>query len=151
MLHNETKFHEIIDVICESLEVSRDDFESANRNRVLVDARRIAINILTREENYPISHSCKAIGKDHATGIHYRKTHDRLYDTDKRYKFSYDTCILKYKNKNYSSFKDVLDLTNKFKESEKDVLKLKEENAKLRYDILKLQNKFREHNFMIPA
>lgn len=151
MLHNESKFHEIIDVICESLEISRDDFESDNRNRVLVDARRIAINILTREENYPISHSCRAIGKDHATGIHYRKTHDRLYESDRRYKATYDTCVIKYKKENYSSFKDVLDLTNKFKESEKDVLKLEKENAELRYTILKLENKFREHNFMIPA
>jgi len=151
MLHNETKFHEIIDVICESLEISRDDFQSDNRNRVLVDARRIAINILTREENYPISHSCRAIGRDHATGIHYRKTHDRLYETDRRYKSAYDTCILKYKNKNYTSFKDVLDLTNKFKESEKDVLKLEKENADLKYTILKLENRFREYNLRIPA
>ena len=151
MLHNETKFHEIIDVICEYLEISRKDFESENRNRVLVDARRIAINILTREENYPISHSCRAIGKDHATGVHYRKTHDRLYETNRRYRATYDTCIIKYKNENYASFKDVIELTNKFKESEKDVIKLEQENADLRYTILKLENRFREYNLRIPA
>lgn len=151
MLHNESKFHEIIDVICESLEISRDDFESDNRNRVLVDARRIAINILTREENYPISHSCRAIGKDHATGVHYRKTHDKLYETDLRYKSTYDLCVLKYKKEEYSSFKDVLDLTKQYKDSQCEILKLEKEIADLKYDILKLQNQFRKHNFMIPA
>jgi hypothetical protein len=151
MIHNEAKFHEIIDTICETIDIKKKDLLSPNRDRALVDARRIAINLLVREESYTVSSAARGLNRHHATGIHYKKTHDLFYETDLRYKSTYDLCVIKYKKEEYSSFKDVLDLTKQYKDSQYEVLKLEKEVAELKYSILKLENKFRLHNFMIPA
>ena len=141
----------IIEAVCQFIKVDKEDFLGTNRDRLLVDARRIAINIITREESHSISGAARAINKNHATAIHYRKTHDNLYASNARYRYTYDMCVRKYKGDNYASFEDFLEMGRNYRKLEVIVEDKDNEIAKLKYDILKLQNKFREHNFMIPS
>jgi len=149
--YNPDTIDSIIQSVCDFIRVSKQDFLSTKRDRILVDARRIAVNILLREESHSVSGAGRCIKKNHATVIHYRSTHNTLYSSNARYRHSYDMCVRKYKGESYSTFKDFLGLGKKLTDAE-NLLKDKDnEIANLKYDILKLQNKFREHNFMIPA
>ncbi len=141
----------IIDAVCGFIKVDKEDLLSTNRDRLLVDARRIAVNILLREESCSVSGVGRCIKKNHATVIHYRNTHDNLYASNARYRYTYDMCVRKYKGDNYASFEDFLEMGRNYRKLEVIIEDKDNEIAKLRYDILKLQNKFREHNFMIPA
>ena len=141
----------IVEAVCEFMKVDKEEFLGTNRERFLVDARRIAINIITREESHSISGAARAINKNHATAIHYRKTHDNLYASNARYRYTYDMCKRKYKGDNYASFEDFLEMGKNYRKLEVIIEDKNDEIAKLKYDILKLQNKFRAHNFMIPA
>lgn len=141
----------IIKSVCTFIKVDKKDFLSTKRDRILVDARRIVVNILLREESHSVSGAGRCINKNHATVIHYRKTHNSLYDSNGRYRHSYDMCVRKYKGESYSSFQDFLNMGKKLTESENLLKDKDQEIATLKYDILKLQCKFREHNFMIPA
>ena len=151
LLHLNYTVDSIVDAVCEFMRVDKDAFLSTNRDRLLVDARRIAINIITREESHSISGAARAINKNHATAIHYRKTHDNLYASNARYRYTYDMCSRKYKGDNYASFEDFLEMGKNYRKLETIVEDKDNEIADLKYEILKLQNKFREHNFMIPA
>ena len=149
--YNPDVVESIIQSVCDFIRVSKEDLLSTKRDRLLVDARRIAVNILLREESHSVSGAGRCIKKNHATVIHYRNTHVSIYDTNARYRHTYDMCVRKYKGESYTTFKDFLGLGKKLTEAE-NLLKDKDaEIAKLKYDILKLQNKFRKHNFMIPA
>jgi hypothetical protein len=149
--YNPDVVESIIQSVCDFIRVSKKDLLSTKRDRLLVDARRIAVNILLREESHSVSGAGRCIKKNHATVIHYRNTHVSIYDTNARYRHTYDMCVRKYKGESYTTFKDFLGLGKKLTDAE-NLLKDKDvEIAKLKYDILKLQNKFRAHNFMIPA
>jgi len=151
LLHLNHTVDSIVDAVCEFMRVDKDDFLSTSRDRLLVDARRIVINIITREESHSISGAARAINKNHATAIHYRKTHDHLYASNARYRYTYDMCSRKYKGDNYASFEDFLEMGKKYRQLEIIVEDRDNEIADLKYQILKLENKFREHNFIIPA
>jgi len=150
-IYNQFIMEQVIDIVCETMNVDVKDVLSSNRQRNVVDARRIAMNILIREEGLSLTSVSKFVKKNHATGIHHKKVHDVLYATEKAYRCSYDLCMFKYKGGDKSTFADVLDLADKYKELVKTLEEKDKEIADLKYDILKLQNKFRKHNFMIPA
>ena len=140
---------QVVDMVCKTMHVNTKEVFSSKRHRHVVDARRIAMNILIREEGLSVTSVSKFMNKNHATGIHHSKVHDTLYDSDKAYKASYNLCLLKYKGGNQATFSDVLDLTTKYKELEEQLEEKDKEIVTLRYDILKLENKFRENNFML--
>ena len=142
---------QVVDMVCETMKVNVEDVFSSKRHRNIVDARRIAMNILIQEEGLSLTSVSKFIKKNHATGIHHRKVHNTLYAAEKSYKASYDLCVLKYKGGDQSTFSDVLDLTTRYKELGEKLEEKDKEIADLKYTILKLENKFRDHNFMIPA
>lgn len=148
-LYNQFMMDQVVDIVCKTMNVNTEDVFSSKRHRHIVDARRIAMNILIREESLSLTSVSKFMKKNHATGIHHSKVHDTLYASDKSYRSSYDLCMFKYKGGNHSTFSDVLDLTNSYKELEEQLKEKDKEIATLRYDILKLENKFRVNNFML--
>ena len=150
-IYNQFMMDQVVDMVCKTMKVNVEDVFNSNRNRNVVDARRIVMNILIREEGLSLTSVAKFLNKNHATAIHHRKVHDTLCLSDKNYKSVYDLCVFKYKGGNHSTFSDVLDLTTSYKELEEQLEAKDKEIADLKYTILKLQNKFREHNFMIPA
>tara|TARA_R110001606_G_scaffold245371_1_gene393356 strand:- start:319 stop:777 length:459 start_codon:yes stop_codon:yes gene_type:complete len=150
-IYNQYIMEEVTHIVCESVNVNKEDLRTSQRDRHIVDARRIVINILTREESFSLSSVGKFLNKHHATTIYHRHIHESLYEKDVTYKAIYDLCLLRHKTKSYPIFSDVLDLTKNYRDLEKTLEQKNKEIATLKYDVLKLQCKFREHNFMIPA
>jgi hypothetical protein len=142
---------QVVDIVAQTTNIAKEDIFSGKRHRHIVDARRIVINILIREEAFSLVSVTKFLNKNHATGVHHKTVHNKLYASEKAYRSTYDLCLMKYKNGSYSTFSDVKDLVAQNKDAEDKIKDLQSENADLKYTILKLQNKFREHNFMIPA
>jgi len=143
------KLYEIIDVVCDTLGVTKDQFLGTKRDRLFVDARRIVINIMLREESASVSNTARSINKDHATAVHYRKTHSVLYSSNNRYRNIYDVCVKKYKGESYKTLEDFLKVGDKYKEAKEKLKLLNSENAELRYTILKLENKIRQQHYAI--
>ncbi len=146
-IYNQFIMDQVIDMVCKTMQVNVEDVFSSSRIRNVVDARRISMNILMREEGLSITSVAKFLNKNHATAIHHRKVHDTLCLSDKAYKSAYDLCLFKYKGGNHSTFSDILDLTNSYKELEEKLEEKDKEIADLKYDILKLENKLRANNF----
>jgi len=144
------KVLECLDVVSKTLGLEKEALLGTTRDRVLVDARRIIMNIVLSEESISVSDAARSLNKNHATVIYYRNTHRSLYDSSPRYKDTYDVCLKEYKGEKAITFQDYLEGNQEMSKLQDEIKKLKAVNASLRYDILKLQNKFRENNFMIP-
>jgi hypothetical protein len=136
-----------VNTVCKTLGVNVEDVYTSKRERHIVDARRISMNILIREEKISISAVARFLKKNHATGIHHKKSHEVLYESEKAYRSAYDLCILNYKDDDKSTFSDVLALSDKYKDLTIELEKKDEEISTLKYDILKLENKLRANNF----
>ena len=145
------KIHDVIDIVSKTMKISSEDIIGESRSRLLVDARRIIINIVLAEECFSLSETARTINKHHATAIHYKNTHKALCASSTAYKSLYEICLKRYKNEVQLSFQDFLKLNDENSDLRKKIENLEEEKKDLAYDILKLKNKFREHNFMIPA
>jgi len=150
-VYNSYMMDQVVDIVSQTTNTTKEDIFSGKRHRYIVDARRIVINILIREEAFSLVSVTKFLNKNHATGVHHKTVHNKLYASEKAYRSTYDLCLMKYKNGSYSTFSDVKGLVAQNKDAEDKIKALQIENAELRYDILKLQNKFREYNFLIPA
>ena len=147
--YNPATIDSIIQSVCDFIKVDTKDFLSTKRDRILVDARRITVNILLREESHSVSGAGRCIKKNHATIIHYRSTHNTLYASNARYRHTYDMCVRKYKGEIYSSFQDFLLMGKKVKEVEELLQSRDQEIADLKYDILKLEKKVRMNNYQL--
>jgi hypothetical protein len=147
--YNPDTIDSIIQSVCDFIQINKEDLLSTKRDRLLVDARRIAVNILLREESHSVSGVGRCIKKNHATVIHYRNSHVSIYDTNARYRHTYDMCVRKYKGESYSSFQDFLLMGKKVKDVEELLHSRDQEIADLKYDILKLEKKFRMKNYQL--
>tara|TARA_R110000796_G_scaffold88566_1_gene191301 strand:- start:152 stop:610 length:459 start_codon:yes stop_codon:yes gene_type:complete len=147
--YNPATIDSIIQSVCDFIKVDTKDFLSTKRDRILVDARRITVNILLREESHSVSGAGRCIKKNHATIIHYRSTHNTLYASNARYRHTYDMCVRKYKGESYSTFQDFLLIGKKVKAVEQLLEARDQEIADLKYDILKLENKVRMNNYQM--
>ena len=145
--YNPATIDSIIQSVCDFIKVDTKDFLSTKRDRILVDARRITVNILLREESHSVSGAGRCIKKNHATIIHYRSTHNTLYASNARYRHTYDMCVRKYKGESYSTFQDFLLIGKKVKAVEQLLEARDQEIATLKYDILKLENKVRMKSY----
>ena len=146
-IYNHYIMEQAVNIVCKTLGVNVEDVYSSKRDRHIVDARRIAMNILIREEKISLSAVARFVNKNHATGIHHKKSHEVLYESEKAYKSAYDLCMLNYKNEDKSTFSDVLALSDKYKDLTIELEEKDKEIADLKYDILKLENKLRANNF----
>ena len=147
--YNPDTIDSIIQSVCDFIQINKEDLLSTKRDRLLVDARRITVNILLREESHSVSGVGRCIKKNHATVIHYRNSHVSIYDTNARYRHTYDMCVRKYKGESYSSFQDFLLMGKKVKEVEGLLETRDQEIADLKYDILKLEKKVRMNNYQL--
>ena len=147
--YNPDTIDSIIQSVCDFIQINKEDLLSTKRDRLLVDSRRIAVNILLREESHSVSGVGRCIKKNHATVIHYRNSHVSIYDTNARYRHTYDMCVRKYKGESYSSFQDFLLMGKKVKEVEGLLETRDQEIADLKYDILKLEKKVRMNNYQL--
>jgi len=145
--YNPATIDSIIQSVCDFIQIDKEDLLSTKRDRLLVDARRITVNILLREESHSVSGVGRCVKKNHATVIHYRNSHVSIYDTNARYRHTYDMCVRKYKGESYSSFQDFLLVGKRIKEVEQLLKDRDEEIENLKYDILKLEKKFRMNNY----
>jgi len=91
--YNPDTIDSIIQSVCDFIQINKEDLLSTKRDRLLVDSRRIAVNILLREESHSVSGVGRCIKKNHATVIHYRNSHVSIYDTNARYRHTYDMCV----------------------------------------------------------
>ena len=147
--YNPDTIDSIIQSVCDFIQINKEDLLSTKRDRLLVDARRIAVNILLREESHSVSGVGRCIKKNHATVIHYRNTHVNIYDTNARYRHTYDMCVRKYKGESYSSFQDFLLMGKKVKDVEELLESRDQEIADLKYNILKLEKKVRMKSYQL--
>jgi len=146
-IYNHYIMEQAVNIVCNTLGVNVEDVYSSKRDRHVVDARRIAMNILIREENLSLSSVARFVKKNHATGVHHKKVHDVLYESEKAYRSAYDLCILNYKDEDKSTFSDVLAISDKYKALTIELEEKDKEIADLKYDILKLENKLRANSF----
>ena len=147
--YNPDTIDSIIQSVCDFIQINKEDLLSTKRDRLLVDARRITVNILLREESHSVSGVGRCIKKNHATVIHYRNSHVSIYDTNARYRHTYDMCVRKYKGESYSSFQDFLLMGKKVKAVEELLESRDQEIADLKYNILKLEKKVRMKSYQL--
>ena len=147
--YNPDTIDSIIQSVCDFIQINKEDLLSTKRDRLLVDSRRIAVNILLREESHSVSGVGRCIKKNHATVIHYRNSHVSIYDTNARYRHTYDMCVRKYKGESYSSFQDFLLMGKKVKAVEELLESRDQEIADLKYNILKLEKKVRMKSYQL--
>ena len=143
------KFDSVVDCVCRVMSLDKKDLDTRKRDRILVDARRIIANIIMNEEICSISGLARSMGKNHATLIHYRKTHNNVYETDIRYTRTYEMCLKAYKGETHRTFEDILQISDEFQSKVDEIERLKSENAELKYTILKLENKVRQKHYAI--
>jgi len=135
------KLEDVLNVVSETMSVTKEAILGTKRDRLLVDARRIVMMIILTEESVSVSEAARAINKNHATVIHYRRTHEALYASMPRYRNTYDICLKKYKGEKHLTFQDFLDRGAENSKLQEDLRGLQSENAELRYSILKLEKK----------
>ena len=91
--------NDIIDVVCDELNVQRKDMLSSLRKRYLVEARQIAIGLIL-ESNRGLA--LKKVGamfnRDHSTIIYAREQFNDLYGSDKQFTKKVDLIRLKTNN-----------------------------------------------------
>jgi len=143
------KLEDVLDVVAETMSVTKEAILGTKRDRLLVDARRIVMMIILTEESVSVSEAARAINKNHATIFHYKKTHEALYASLPRYRNTYDMCLKKYKGEKYLTFQDFLDRGSENTKLQKDLRGLQSENAELRYTILKMEKKLKLQQFAL--
>ena len=77
----------IIDVVCNYLDIPLDRFNSTERTREIAQARQIAMFLAKRHTKAPLTQIGSAIGgRNHATVLHSCKTVQNMIDTDKSFR-----------------------------------------------------------------
>lgn len=75
----------IVNCISHCSRIPKKELISKNRQRHLVDARKMMYKLIREIYGYPILHIAKHFKKNHATLIHQMREHDKLMDLDTRY------------------------------------------------------------------
>ena len=134
---NTYKSNEVIRSVCTVMDITEEQLLSKKRNRILVDARRIVVNILRREEYVTTEVAGKAVNRDHSTAVHLQKTHPDIYEIDKQYKAIYDSCIFRYKDEIHFTFDDFVKIGERYNQ------------AKERIEVLEIQIEELENKLLI--
>lgn len=124
------------------LELLGVDIMVANRNRELVDARKIYSTIL-HSQGQGVTTIAKTIDKNHATIIHYIKDSEILLLMDKTFKDNYDMICNAYDRKMQGG---EIPLMTRL-QLENEVERLREENFNIKLKYLTHLNKQNETNF----
>ena len=143
----EQKIADMTKIVCETMHISSDDLVSEKRQRDMVDARRMFINMLMEEEKFTLTQMSRLINRDHATAIHYRRSHKGLYSRNEDYRYKYDRCMKKYRGESMVTINDLINSKNDTKKLEEKVSHLEEVIKDLKYENLKLENKIRMKHY----
>ncbi len=85
--HKEITVDQIVDIVCQHFDVTRESFHSANRLRELVQARQIAMYLAKQHSKVSLSSIGAAIGgRKHSTVLHACRAVTDLMETDKMFK-----------------------------------------------------------------
>lgn len=86
----EVSIEYIVNVVCNHLNVSIEEFQSKSKKRYLVQPRQIAMSLAKKYTQCSLAVIGKQCGdKDHSTVIHAIKTVSNLLETDKQFKMLY--------------------------------------------------------------
>ena len=83
----------ILDGVCETLNIDKEDIISRKRHQHIIDARIIYTAIAINNTGETLSNIGSQINRDHTMSIHYRGKHKMYIETDKRYKQKYNLCL----------------------------------------------------------
>lgn len=88
-----TKTQEILmDIVSETLLISRDRIKSKNRLKEVVDARKIYSILVKTYTGTTLSTIGRILNRNHATIIHYEKEHESQYKYDMEYREKFVNC-----------------------------------------------------------
>lgn len=120
----------VTNMVCEITHLSRAELHSRNRDRHLVDARRLAYALIRELFGTPYLIMGKYFGKNHASVIHALKTHKNLLDYDDIYRGRYvRTFRLMYEKYNEEVIDFLKDKLNDEKNS--DLVRTIREDSKI--------------------
>ncbi len=120
----------VIAMVCEITHLSRSELFSKNRDRHLVDARRLAYALIRELFGTPYLIMGKYFGKNHASVIHGLKTHKNLLEYDPIYRGRYvRTFRLMYEKYNEDVIEFLKDKLNDKKNS--DLVRAIREDSKI--------------------
>tara|TARA_R110000796_G_scaffold248122_3_gene374501 strand:- start:1243 stop:1683 length:441 start_codon:yes stop_codon:yes gene_type:complete len=91
MYHDNLEY--ILDEVCKTLRVSKEDVLSRNRKAHLIDARIVYAALACSRTRETLTTIGSHINRDHSMVIHYRNKHEIYAKTDKTYKNKYDLCL----------------------------------------------------------
>ena len=87
MYQKEITIDQIIDVVCEQMNVDRERMASSERTREVAIARQLAMFLAKKHTKQPLTNIGAAIGgRNHATVLHSCKTISNLMDTEKLFR-----------------------------------------------------------------
>ncbi len=91
MHQKEITIDNIIEIVCNYLNIDRSRFNSSERTREIAQARQIAMFLAKRHTKAPLTQIGSAIGgRNHATVLHSCKTVQNMIDTDKSFRAQVD-------------------------------------------------------------
>ena len=83
----EVSIEYIVNVVCNHLNISTEEFYSKSKKREMVQARQLSMHFAKKYTKYSLAMIGKQCGnKDHATVIHAIKTVANLLETDKQFR-----------------------------------------------------------------
>ncbi len=93
--------NDVLELVCEILDVTPEQLKSKNRSREFVEARQIFSHLLMRVSNYKVSFELVGsfIGKDHATIIYSVNEAEKLMIWNKLFLKKYNACLKAFKTK----------------------------------------------------
>lgn len=91
MYQKEITIDNIIEIVCNYLNIDHTRFNSSERTREIAQARQIAMFLAKRHTKAPLTQIGSAIGgRNHATVLHSCKTVQNMIDTDKSFRAQVD-------------------------------------------------------------
>jgi hypothetical protein len=130
---------EILDACAEYVDIPPEDLRTRRRDRISVDARRVAVNLFKKlRPHSTLSTIGSMIGRDHSLIVYLLANHDSLIETDDTYKDFYDCMYMVFENrKDVNETSPLEDLLNKHK-------KLKTEYENLRQEYLTMESNYKK-------
>jgi len=88
---------ELYKIVYDKFRISEDQIRSDVRSRGLVDIRRIIAVVLLRNTRMNLKEIGAAIGRDHSSISHYKKTTEYLLETEEKLKKAYSYVEIRFR------------------------------------------------------
>jgi len=88
---------ELYRIVEERMGISEEQIKSNIKPTEIVDARRVVAIVLSKNTGMNLEKIGHAIGRDHSTVCHYKKTTDGLIETDKRFRINFNHVNARFK------------------------------------------------------